>query len=63
METATGPLRRRTKKEGLKKLTFNADGDAQHVHNVIISSFSVLDSCGGYTLLRLKENSRKLVPN
>ena len=47
---------------GLKKLTFNADGDAQHVHNVIISSFPVLDSCEGYTLLRLKENSRKLVP-
>ena len=32
---------------GLKKLTLNADGDAQHVHNVIISSFPLLDSYGG----------------
>ncbi len=46
---------------GLKKLTFNADGDAQHIHDIITSNFPVLDSCGGYTLLRLKENSRKLV--
>ncbi len=46
--------------QGLKKLTFNADGDAQHIH-IIISNFPVLDSCGCYTLLRLKENSRKLV--
>ncbi len=46
---------------GRKKLTFNADGDAQHVHDIIISNFPVLDSYGGYTLLRLKENSRKLV--
>jgi len=47
---------------GLKKLTFNAAGDSQHIHDIIVSNFPVLDSCGGYALLRLKENSKKLVP-
>lgn len=43
-------------------MTYEADGDAQHLHNVIISHFPVLDSCGGYTLMRLKESSRNLIP-
>lgn len=46
---------------GLKKLTYEADGDAQHIHDTITSNFPVLDSCGGYTLMRLGENSRGLV--
>lgn len=47
---------------GLKKLVYEADGDAQHIHDIITSNFPVLDSGGGYTLMRLKENSRELVP-
>ena len=47
---------------GLKKLVFEADGDPQHIHDIITSTFPVLECCGGYTLMRLKENSRDLVP-
>lgn len=46
---------------GLKKLTFDADGDAQHIHDTITRAYPVLISCGGYTLMRLAENSRELV--
>lgn len=47
---------------GLKKIVYQADGDAKHIHEMITSSFPVLESCGGYTLLRLGENSRELIP-
>ena len=46
---------------GLKKLTFDADGDAQHIHDIITTAYPMLIACGGYTLMRLAENSRELV--
>lgn len=46
---------------GLKAVEFNSDGDAEHIHKVILASFPVLDSCGGYALLRLAENSHSMV--
>ena len=46
---------------GLKKLEFDTDGSAQHIHSVIIRSFPVLVSSGGYTLMRLAENSHTIV--
>lgn len=46
---------------GLKAIEFGSDGDAEHIHKVILESFPVLDSCGGYTLLRLAENSHSMV--
>ena len=46
---------------GLCKLTFNTSGNADHIHRVIVDKFPVLDNIGGYTLLRLGENSRNLI--
>ena len=46
---------------GLAEVVFSADGDAEHIHSMLTTKFPVLDSCGGYTLLRLGENSRALV--
>ena len=46
---------------GLKKLTFDGDGDAQHIHDTITTAYPVLIACGGYTLMRLAENSQELV--
>ena len=47
---------------GLKSnVTFNNEGDGQYIHNVIMKEFPVLASCGGYTLLRLAENSHSMV--
>jgi len=46
---------------GLKNLSLNSDGDADHVHDVIIGAFPVLNGCGGYTLLRLGSGSRGLM--
>ena len=47
---------------GLKSnIAFNSDGDAQHIHSVLMSEFPVLSKCGGYTLLRLAENSHNMV--
>ena len=46
---------------GLCELTFNASRNADHIHCVIIDKFPVLDNIGGYTLLRLGENSRNLI--
>ena len=45
---------------GLRKLVFSAEGDANHVHDVICRSFPILE-CGGHTLMRVSENSRDLV--
>ena len=38
---------------GLSEAVFNSDGDAEHIHQVLLEKFPVLESCGGYTLLRL----------
>ena len=42
-------------------VVFNKDGDHQHIHDVIMREFPMLDCCGGYTLLRLAENSHSMV--
>ena len=46
---------------GLKEVTFKNDGDGEHIHRTILNAFPVLDGCGGYTLLRLAENSHNMV--
>ena len=46
---------------GLSQAVFNTDGDAEHIHDVLLKNFPVLESCGGYTLLRLAENSHSMV--
>ena len=46
---------------GLREVVFNSDGDAEHVHQVVVDTFPVLEECGGYTLLRLAENSHNMV--
>ena len=46
---------------GLKTLSFRSEGDADHVHDVIVGAFPVLKDCGGYTLLRLDSGSRRLM--
>ena len=46
---------------GLKTLSFRSEGDADHVHDVIVGAFPVLKDCGGYTLLRLGSGSRSLM--
>lgn len=44
-----------------KCLVFEAEGKAQHVHDVIMKAYPVLENSGGYTILRLAENSYDLV--
>ena len=44
-----------------KCLDFRLEGSAHHVHSVILNEWPVLENCGGYTLLRLAENSHSLV--
>ena len=46
---------------GTKKLVFNAEGNANHIHEIITDEFPILEECGGYTLMRVSENSRDLV--
>ena len=36
---------------GLAELTFDYDGDAEHIHSVLVGQFPQLDTCDGYTLL------------
>ena len=38
---------------GLKQLAFDVEGDAQHIHDVIMMHYPALCQCGGYSLLRL----------
>ena len=44
----------------LSEAVFISDGDAEYVHQVLLKNFSVLESCGGYTLLHLAENSHSM---
>ena len=44
-----------------KVLHFEVGGTAHHVHSIIIQEYPILEDCGGYTLLRLAENSHDLV--
>ena len=46
---------------GLRTVPFNNDGNSQHVHDTVMKEFPVLESCGGYTLLRLGDNSHTMV--
>lgn len=46
---------------GLAELTFDFNGDAEHIHSILLEQFPQLEACGGYTLLRLKDNSYDLV--
>ena len=46
---------------GLKELSYDIDGDALHIHSVLLDTFKQLDDCGGYTLLRLAANSTSLI--
>ena len=43
---------------GLTKLI---TGDADHIHCELLSKLPFLEKCGGYTLLRLGENSHSLI--
>ena len=47
---------------GLKELLFNWEGDARHIHSVLIKSYPVLNTCGGYSMMRLATNSTDLLP-
>lgn len=46
---------------GLRKLVFGMDDNANHIHNVILNAFPILDKCGRYTLMRVSENSHNLI--
>ena len=46
---------------GFTEVVFHCDGDADHIHRAILETFPVLESCGGYTLMRLAENSHTMV--
>ena len=46
---------------GLREVVFKTDVDAEHIHRVLLDTFLVLEACGGYTLLRLAENSHSMV--
>lgn len=46
---------------GLHKLVFEANGNAEHVHNTILDKFPVLEYCGGYSLLQLASNSHNFI--
>ena len=41
----------------IKCLLFNLEGNAHHVHDMIMKEWPILEKCGGYTLHRLAENS------
>lgn len=46
---------------GLKEVVFMSDGDAEHIHRMILDTFLVLEECGGYSLLCVAENSHSMV--
>ena len=46
---------------GLRKLVFCGDGDATNIHDIILEAFPILSECGGYTLMRVSDNSHDLV--
>jgi len=46
---------------GLAEVNFDHDGNASHIHKVLIETFPQLDQCGGYTLCRLSDNSHSLI--
>ena len=46
---------------GLKELHFEIDYSSVQIHKLILDEYPQLEDAGGYTLLRLAENSRDLV--
>ena len=46
---------------GLTEVVFNSSGNAEHIHNCIVTKFPILNSCGGYTLIHLGDSSCSLV--
>lgn len=46
---------------GLRDVVFRGDGDAEHIHQTLLGTFPILAECGGYSLLRLGENSHTMV--
>jgi len=42
---------------GLEEVCFDCDGDAEHIHSALLAKFPQLQTCGGYTLLRLSDSS------
>lgn len=47
---------------GEEKITFNKDGESQHVHEKILETFPAMGNCGGYEILRISDgNSRQLI--
>lgn len=42
-------------------VVFRSDGDAEHIHQTLLGTFPILAECGGYSLLRLAENSHAMV--
>ena len=38
-----------------------SDRDAEHIHQTLLGTFPILAECGGYSLLRLGENSHTMV--
>ena len=46
---------------GLAEVNFDHDGNASHIHKMLIETFCQLDLCGGYTLCRLNDDSHHLI--
>ena len=46
---------------GLAEVVFYSDGDGEHIHSVLLQKCPVFETCGGYTLMRLAENSHNMV--
>ena len=44
-----------------RSLAFKAEGSAEHVHDIVMKEYPILENTGGYTLLRLAENSHNLI--
>ena len=43
---------------GLAELSFDHDGDGEHIHSVLVGHFPQLETCG---VLRLNDNSHDLM--
>ena len=46
---------------GFQELKFELEGDSDHIHAVILQAYPALETCGGYSLLRLGSGSSSLV--
>ena len=46
---------------GFQELKFELEGDSDHIHTIILQAYPALETCGGYSLLRLGSGSSSLV--